>query len=380
MNENNEIVKKKKKAYKLKKIDQEGKILEILFKKIEDLQSLTAVETYLLNNDIRTKNGKRFTRFTLYSIYTNIVYAKNDIDMYNYLKEKEIEIYANKNEFDGKKGMIAYNKTKQQKHKANIKNEMKDWIVSVGKHEGYLTGKRWINIQNILEKNKNKRYRKPRKNKALLSGILKCECNGYMRPKLQSGRTDSHGEDRFFYMCETKELSRKHKCSVKNIDGNELDRELLKQIKAWGAPNYKVVKELKEISEKQKEETEEDIELDRLKRLYTKNKKDLENLIDRIKYVDVELIDDINREIKKIKEENKNINEKVNKLINNTKKYDFDIPESEVAKLVIEVIENFFDIFTKMDIIKQRNLLKMFITSAVWDGETVQIDLLDTKE
>lgn len=380
INENNEVERKKKKAYKLQKVEEEWKTLEILFRKMEELESLTAVESYLLNHDIRTKNGKRFTRFTLTTIYRNIVYAKNDIDMYHYLKERDLEIYAQKEDFDGKRGMIAYNKTLQQRHKAAIRNDMHDWIISVGKHEGVLEGKRWINIQEILDRNQGKRYRRPRKNKALLSGILKCECHGYMRPKLQSGRTDQYGEDRFFYMCEIKELSRMHKCDIKNIDGNKLDRELLNQMKMWFAPNSKIVKELKTIPNNKQEETEENLELDRLNKLYKKNERDLTKLIDRIKYIDIDLMDDINKEIKKIKEENKNIKEQIKILNNNQQKYDLDIPEGKIAELVLEVINNFFDVFTDLDIMQQRNLLKMFISSAVWNGETVEIDLLNTEE
>ena len=98
---------------------------------------------------------------------------------------------------------------------------------------------------------------------AILSGILKCKCNSYMRPKLHSGRTYSNGDDRFFYMCEMKELSRSHKCNVHNIDGNKLDLELIRKMKTWFAPNAKIVKELQKISEA--EPTEENNEIDSIK-------------------------------------------------------------------------------------------------------------------
>jgi len=374
--EKNEIERKKKKVYQLKKIEEEWKVLEILFKKMEELESLTAVETYLYNHNIVTKNQKRFTRYTLVSIYRNMVYAKNDLDMYHYLKEKNVEIYAKKEQFDGKKGMMAYNKTFQQKHKTAIKNDIQDWIVSVGKHEGFLEGKRWIHIQDILDRNQRKRYRRPRKNKALLSGILKCKCNGYMRPKIIAGRTDFYGEDRFFYMCEIKEISRKHKCDNKNVDGNELDRQLLKEIKTWFAPNIEIVKELKLMDTTIQKETE-NLELERLSKLYLKNEKDLASLIDRLKYIDIDLINDINKEIKRLKEENKNIQEQMEECNKNQKNYCLAITENEIQNFASEIIHNFFDVFTKLDIMQQRKLLKMFISTAVWDGTSVEIELLD---
>ena len=381
LNEENEVERKKKKAFKLKKVESEGFLIEMLFEKYRSFQSLTMMETYLLNNDIKTKNNKRFTRFALLAIFENIVYTKNDIDMYNYLTEKGIEIYAKKEDFDGQHGMIAYNKTKQVKHKANQKNDMKDWIVSVGKHPGYISGKDWIEVQEIIARNSQKRYRRPRKNKSILSGILKCRCNSYMRPKLHSGRTYTNGDDRFFYMCEMKELSRSYKCDVHNIDGNKLDLELIKQMKTWFAPNSKIVKELQKISEAEPtEENNDSQELEKLKKVYENNEKCLNEYISKIIYVDAELIDEINKEVKRLKAENKKIQERIQELNAKNSQNTVTPTENEIAKLVLDVISNYFDTFTDLDVLKQREILKIFIESAVWDGETVEINLLNTKK
>ena len=381
VNEENEVERKKKKAFKLKRVESEGMLIEMLFEKYRSFQSLTMMETYLLNNDIKTKNNKRFTRFALLAIFENIVYAKNDIDMYNYLTEKGIEIYAKKEDFDGQHGMIAYNKTKQEKHKANQKNDMKDWIVSVGKHPGYISGKDWVEVQEIIARNSQKRYRRPRKNKSILSGILKCKCNSYMRPKLHSGRTYSNGDDRFFYMCEMKELSRSHKCDIHNIDGNKLDLELIKQMKTWFAPNSKIVKELQKISEAEPaEENNDNQELEKLKKVYKNNEKSLNEYISKIIYVDAELIDEINKEVKRLKAENKKIQERIQELNAKSSQNTVTPTENEIAKMVLEVINNYFDTFTDLDVLKQREILKMFIESATWDGETVEINLLNTKK
>ena len=381
VNEENEVERKKKKAFKLKRVESEGMLIEMLFEKYRSFQSLTMMETYLLNNDIKTKNNKRFTRFALLAIFENIVYSKNDIDMYNYLTEKGIEIYAKKEDFDGQHGMIAYNKTKQEKHKANQKNDMKDWIVSVGKHPGYISGKDWVEVQEIIARNSQKRYRRPRKNKSILSGILKCKCNSYMRPKLHSGRTYSNGDDRFFYMCEMKELSRSHKCDIHNIDGNKLDLELIKQMKTWFAPNSKIVKELQKISEAEPaEENNDNQELEKLKKVYKNNEKSLNEYISKIIYVDAELIDEINKEVKRLKAENKKIQERIQELNAKSSQNTVTPTENEIAKMVLEVINNYFDTFTDLDVLKQREILKMFIESATWDGETVEINLLNTKK
>ena len=84
-NENNEIVTKVKKAYMLKEVDEEMYMIMKIYQTFLEVLSLTALETYGINNNWKTKNGNEFTRFTYKFILTNIVYAKNDLDMYNYL-------------------------------------------------------------------------------------------------------------------------------------------------------------------------------------------------------------------------------------------------------------------------------------------------------
>ena len=97
-----------------------------------------------------------------------------------------------------------------------------------GKHKGLISGKDWIEVQNLLKNNESKRYRKPIKNDALLSGILRCsKCGSYMRPKIHTGRIyEETGKVRFSYMCELKEKSRLNKCDCENINGNKLDKNL----------------------------------------------------------------------------------------------------------------------------------------------------------
>jgi len=137
INDNNEVEKKSKKAYMLEEITEEMTTIKIIANKYLELKSLTALETYTINNNLYSKNGKLFTRFALKSILSNPVYAINDIDMYNYFIDNGIEIFSSKEQFDGKNGIMAYNKTKQIKRKAKLKNDMQDWIIAVRKAQRF---------------------------------------------------------------------------------------------------------------------------------------------------------------------------------------------------------------------------------------------------
>ena len=74
-----------------------------------------------------------------------------------------------------------------------------------------------------------------------------------------------------------------------------------------------------------------------------------------------------------------NINNLILKYKNDTT--NMDLQDSEVAKLVLDVIKNYFESFGKMDLLTKRELLKIFIESATWDDESeiVEVNLLNTE-
>ena len=53
---------KERKAYKLDIVKVEAELVQDIFEKFLETNSLTKTETYLLQNHIKTKNGKDFTR------------------------------------------------------------------------------------------------------------------------------------------------------------------------------------------------------------------------------------------------------------------------------------------------------------------------------
>lgn len=124
---------KDKKLFKLDTIEDERVIVELIFKKYKEFKSQTKLETYLIQNNIKTRNDIFFSRFAIKNILVNPVYAKNDIDMYNYFQNKGVEIFADEIEFDGQAGIATYNKTLQKKGKSVQYRDIKDWIVSVRK-------------------------------------------------------------------------------------------------------------------------------------------------------------------------------------------------------------------------------------------------------
>ena len=368
---------KKRKLFKLTHIDDEARIIQIIFDKMLELKSQTKLETYTIQNDIKTKNDKLYSRWGLKNILTNPVYATADKDTYDYFKNLGVEIFADEKDFDGKHGLMVYNKTEKKQNQVIRKDEI-DWIVAVGKHKGIVTGKEWVEVQELLERNSDMKYRKPNASNCILSGILRCShCGSFMRAKMKNKTVDKLGRRRFDYMCELKEKSKKQKCQCRNINGLEADDLVLAEIKKMAAPNSKFYKALKNISLNtfnQKDKNNEEIKA--LKSSVNKNQNDINSLLNKIKYVDVSLLDDISNEIKELRETNAELEKQIKSLTNTN--YD-EISDKETADLVLNVLDTYFETFDNLDLNTKRNLIKLLVSSITTDGEDITINLIGAR-
>ena len=377
--ENITIDNKKRKLYKLSPIDDEIIISKSLFHKFLELKSLTKLETYTIQNDIKTKNGKLYTRWALTNILTNPVYAMADEDTLEYFKNFGIEIYADEKEFNGTQGLMVYNKTKQTGSNNMVeKKDITEWIVAVGKHKGIISGKEWVEVQNLLNRNRDMKYRKPSTSNALLSGLLRCShCGSFMRAKLKNKTVDSNGRRVFDYMCELKDKSKKQKCQCKNINGLEADDLVMEEIKKLAMPDSKFYKALKNIASKSfNENNQNSEELKSLKTILKKNENDISLLLDKIKYVDISLLDDLSKEINRLKPANAEIEKRIKELTNTD--YD-EINDTETANMLLNIFDTYFTSFDTLDLNTKRNMIKLLISSVTSDGENITINFIGAR-
>ncbi len=222
---------KKRKMYRLAPVAEEIKVIRLIYDKYIRLESIAQVEKYLAENNICTKNGQDFHRYSIRSILSNPVYAVADKTLYDYLARTGYDVYADPEDFNGVNGLTGYNKTGQNKgDNRESYRDRSEWIIAVGLHEGIIPGHRWIAAQEMLSNNKSRALRKVKASQALLSGLLYCaECGSPMRPK-SVRRYDADNEQVFYYLCELKEKSRKSRCNISNINGNLLDKSVLLKI------------------------------------------------------------------------------------------------------------------------------------------------------
>lgn len=370
---------KQKKAYKLKRIPQEAKLIKRIYEKFLETGSLTQTETYLIQNGYKTKQGRLFSRFAIKAILSNPVYMIADQEAYQYLKEKKVELFADSDDFKGTHGIIAYNRTLQKQGKAHEMKDMEEWIVAIGRHEGLIPGAEWVSVQRQLERNKSKNYRRPRSNVALLSGILVCgNCNHYMRPKL-SGRYNDRGEQIYSYLCSMKEKSRMKCCAIKNADGNLLDRLVIEELKKISEDKREFTRQLEE-GRKQLKEEKQDYEQDvsRLLEELTQTEKEIDGLVTSIKVAGgTAAYDYIVRQIDELHKKKEQILSQIEVCKETAMGKELTALEFDLLK---ETLSNFEKTVDFMDVEQKRAAIRILVKRVVWDGDTVHLYLYGSKE
>ena len=364
---------KERKAFKLEIIKEEAETVKKIFNKFLETDSLTKVETYLLQNHIKTKNGRDYTRFSIRTILANPVYMSADEKAYQYYKDLGIEIYSEKQEFDGKHGVMAYNKTLQRNGKANKQREYDEWIVAVGKHTPIVSGEDYIKVQEMLKQNSSKTYHKPKSNVALLSGLLRCgDCGSFMRPK-KSKRINENGEEIYTYLCEMKEKSKSHNCQMKNIYGNDLDKKICEEIAKLNEDSSEFVKDLMDASKQLIMDVDDyEKQMETLQKSIDENEKQIRNLVTALSQSEEETISYISDQIKELHNKNEQLKEKMSNLKVAAK--DRDLTENDFF-LLKNLLSNFASSFKEMTPEEKRASLRVFIKKIIWDGENVHVYL-----
>ncbi len=366
---------KTRKQYKLMPVKDDLELVQMLFSKFIELGSLIKLETFLITNDIFTKKGKPYNLSTLKFIITNPVYLKADTLAYEYLLSNDYPLINGKEDFNGQYALMPYNRTTQATiYKRKDKGE---WIVAIGKHEPIINSCIWITAQTIMDRNRSKSFRKVHSQEALLSGVLKCSCGDYMRPKrsrLSADGTKYH----YYYICQTKEKSNGCKCAIKNLAGHQIDKAIEDEIRKLHSTqsdlankfNIDKIKCIQKATAFKKDITTYQNKI-------SENEKAIASLINTLsiskdtlasKYI----MDQINR----LGEETNRLQAKKNDLENANKHNN--VLEINIS-LIGKTLSEFASLKEDATIETKRNLIRCIIEEAKWDGENLHIKLFGGK-
>ena len=368
-----------KNMFKLTPISGELEVVKLLFDKYLETDSLSKVDTYCLQNGIKSKTGTTFSPNSIRHILLNPVYCIADLDAYKYLKRLGADIACPPEEFNGDHALLIYNKTIQKRGESVKFRDYSEWIAAIGKHKGVISSKDWINVQKRLDKNKSKAIRQGTGRHGLLSGLLKCkECGDYMR--VRQGRKNKDDVYVYYYQCITKERSRGIKCQSDNIKGNDLDPAVVNEIKSMYENKTKIM-EYMAMNEKDTAILLDKNQIDRKKieKEMAEKEMAIKNLITKLSKTTSDTIEEyIEKEITQLDKDNKALRLKLKMLEDNITAHKSEQLSSEIIK---DALLKFTTQFDGSDLIMQRNLLKTIIKDITWNGKKVKINMyasLDT--
>lgn len=369
---------KTKKACKLKLIPEEAEIIQTIYRLYLETDSLTLTEATLIKQGFQTKNGKRFSRFSVKSILQNPVYMTADQAAYDYFVEKDADLFSEREAFDGVHGIMAYNRTDQEKGRATIMLPTSQWIVSVGKHPGLIPGKDWVKIQESLERNKSKSFRKPRSNEALLTGLLFCRCGARMYPKLSKRKT-ADGKSIYTYVCKMKERSQRSVCNNKNANGNTLDMAIIEQMKMLQDDHSSFIDQL-EASRKFYTGNRADYE-ERLAAMQKEKagiEKKINTLVDSLTEVGEGAAKaHVARRIEQLNQEYEALGQRIQELEGLTSEHALSDIEFDVLRQLLQVFREDID---HMSIEQKRAAIRTVIRKVVWDGVNAHVVLFGVQD
>ena len=369
---------KTKKACKLKLIPEEAEIVKTIFALYLETDSLTITEARLMQRGIQTKNGNHFTRFSIKSILQNPVYLIADQDAYDYFQQHETDLFSERSEFDGVHGMMAYNRTDQEKGRATVYLPPRDWIVSVGKHPGLIPGKVWVTIQDSLERNKSKAFRKPRSNEALLTGLLYCRCGERMYPKVSKRKT-ADGSPVYTYVCKLKERSQRSLCNSKNANGNRLDMAILEQLKQLQEDQDTFLRQL-EQSRKFYTGNRMDYEqrLDGLRTEKRELEKKLDALVDSLADIPEHAArSQVSRRIEALSSQCDDLTKQIQELEGLTAQHTLSDLEFDLLRQLLAV---FREGVSEMSLEQKRAAIRTVVRNVIWDGINAHVVLFGVQD
>ena len=360
---------KKRSSCMLKIEESEMTAVKKIFEKFLESESLTAVETYMIQNHIKTRKGKDFSRFSIKGILRNPVYMIADSDAWEYLSVLGAEIFAEKSDFDGNCGVMAYNKTLQKKGKTNKIRDIKEWIITTGRHKGVVSGKEWKQVQECLERNSVKAYRKPKNNTALLSGLLYCgDCGHYMRPKIYNP-CYKDGEKKFSYLCEMKEKSRRSECSVSNPAGNELDAEVIKEISKLEEDKKELYYILNKAKKTFSDGRESNTEIEELNEGLNVNNRKIASLVENLTELEKTVADKyIIKKIEELHAENELLKKRLYELIKTSEN-----KKSVDVNYITDTLTVWESVIKLIEVRERREVVRTIVDKIIWDGESAHI-------
>ncbi len=346
---------------KLIPVPEELELVKSIYDLYLEEMSLHKVQKYCLANHVKGKNGGQLMQRSIDDILRNPAYVISNNDVFEYFNKQDITTIGRP---EGQ-GLLIYGKR-------NVKGKQYDkseWIISTSNHNGVITARDWLRVQELLDKNKNKASKRLGTSQiALLTGLLKCsECGSSMR--VTYNRPNKDGIRGYHYTCTLKCHSGKTRCTNPNANGLKIEKEIIASIKSTNKEDI-----LKEFNKKYKNKPKADVEANyKTIEKEIKNKATMmDNLVEQLGNATGPASTFIMKKVNKLGEEIEMLNKELNKSLvvkDETEK------ENANLELILQALEEFKKVFDMLDVPKKKYLLNRMIGEIAYDGYHKKIDI-----
>ncbi len=360
---------KERSLVKLTQIPEELKLAQLIFDKYLEFKSLSKVETYLVQNNFKTRRGNNFEKTKLRQILMNPVYVKATDKLFDYLSSLGVTTCG---EPDGIHGLLRYNKQRSVTNKrgriCKVDREMDEWIAACSSHKGIISDEDWIEVQKTLNKNSDRAVSGIRTHNALLTGLLRCgKCGAPMYITYGHKNTVS-GTTNYYYACSMKKISKGVKCNCKNVRVDDLDPSVIDILKELGENKQKLIDSLIEKNKKNASTTNYLDQSENINNLISKKNKQIDSLMEKLS-LDEDLTDLLMGKIKTLKSEV----EDLKKGLKNIETGKIESDEEEINLYFIKLLLEKCALVDTLSRDEKKLLIDGLITKITWNPDTSEV-------
>jgi len=333
-------------------VDDEIKHLQIIFERYsKSATTLSEIVRYLKDNNIQKAHGAEWSTSRISKVLRNPIYAKADMDLYNFYASRNTEIVNPPENFIGENGCYMY--TKDVKKIINSKKNMAQYenmVLVLAPHNGIVDSEIWIKCRLKAEQNVQiPNARKTRK--TWLSGKLKCAKCGYaLRYNKWVGKTVENE----YFLCS--EASGNRRCDgIGAVKKKFIESEILKQIE----------EKIKEIKIEQTKPDKNLAETNAIKTVIANKENEIHEILEKLQDANDGVLKYINKTVEKLDNE---ITELKNELLKH------EIAKSSKAQIDVGKIDEVFKSWDKVSSDNQQALADVLINKVLITKETIEID------
>ena len=329
-------------------------------------KSLTGIETSYRSTGKLSPAGKYISTTTIYQIITNPIYTACSPEVWDYYHRLGCELGVPRDQFDGSSGAIAYNRTTGSRQKKHQNNNISKWIITKGLHEPIIAPDLFLAVQKRLGINhicKTRQY-----DVGLLRGLLRCSCGRLMSAKRKICYDTKNQTVLWNYICSGRaHKGSAHDCMVKQVNLQMIDQMVLDALSNISMDPSSIKNYTRKVSEPNED-------LSALRKQLLSNKKKIQNLVARLedtsespaaKYI-ISSIEDLDR---KGRELQKLISEVESRKQSQLKQESHD-------QWLSSYISNEMKFFDDLSFDEKQNFLRNVISSCVWDGSALSINMI----